>query len=218
MFSCRTCDGQHKTSDVLLHRKHASGCSKKNLFGQRGRRYSIILADPPWQYRNQSKTLNGVAKNHYSTMTLEELKQLPVQALAEDDAALLLWATFPTLTDAMAVMESWGFKYKTAPFVWAKRTKNNKPEFGPGFWTRAGAEVCLLGLRGKAKYKTMASGNRSIRQVIESIRREHSRKPEESYERIELLFKPHLKRIELFSREPRPGWAAWGDEVEKFNE
>ena len=91
----------------------------------------------------------GLAKNHYPTMTIEDIKALPVSDLAADDCALFLWITMPMLCEAWGVMEAWGFTYKTAAFVWIKlNTKADSVYWGMGHWTRANAELCLLATRG----------------------------------------------------------------------
>ena len=111
------------------------------------KKYGIIYADPPWRY--DMKRGNGVAENHYPTMSIEEICALPVADLAAKDSALFLWATFPQLKEAFRVMEAWGFKYKTLAFLWLKQNRKADSWFyGMGFWTRSNAEVCLLATRG----------------------------------------------------------------------
>jgi N6-adenosine-specific RNA methylase IME4 len=119
-----------------------------------------------------------------------------------------MWATNPTLPQALEVITAWGFTYKTVAFTWAKTTKDGSGfPIGCGFWTRANPEMCLLGTRGHPKRLSA-----SVRQLIVSPRREHSRKPDEIYDQIEeLVAGPYL---ELFARSQRPGWDAWGNEVE----
>ncbi len=108
-------------------------------------------------------------------------------------------------------MHEWGFEYKTAAFTWAKTTSKDNWHFGCGYWTRANAELCLLGTRGTPKRLS-----RAVRQLLISPVREHSRKPDETHERIErLVAGPYL---ELFARQSRPGWTTWGNEADKFDE
>lgn len=174
-------------------------------------KYKVILADPPWSYRNGTSKLDGLASSHYSTMSHEAIGQLPVQEVADDDCVVLLWATFPKLKEAIHVVEAWGFEYVTVAFTWVKLYKNGFPRMGLGFWSRGNAEICLLGKRGKPKRI-----NNDVSQIIEAPVTQHSRKPDVQYERIEhLLNGPYL---ELFGRSPRVGWTVWGNQVDKFPE
>ena len=126
--------------------------------------------------------------------------------------ALFMWATFPTIPDALRVMEAWGFTYKTAAFVWIKEYKSGGNFYGMGAYTRANAEVCLLGVTPGFKAKELVKSH-SVHQVIESPIQAHSVKPDEARRRIvELL--GDVPRIELFARQHVPGWDAWGDELE----
>lgn len=170
--------------------------------------YGVILADPPWNYAVWSKRGAGrTAEAHYPTMTTGSIAALPVADLAAPDCALLMWATYPNLTAAMEVMEAWGFTYRTVAFTWVKLNPRGLGlATGLGYWTRANAEICLLGTRGHPKRKA-----KDVPQVIVSPRREHSRKPDAQYERIErLLDGPY---IELFARHRREGWTVWGNQA-----
>lgn len=171
-------------------------------------KYRVILADPPWSYDVWSAKGTGrSAEQHYQTMKPEDIKALPVRDIADEDCALLMWAVYPSLPLAFEVIESWGFVYKTVGFTWVKTYGANiyLPFVGLGHWTRANAEVVLLATRGKPKRKA-----KDVEQVILSPVREHSRKPEEQYRRIErLLDGPYC---ELFARYPRPEWTTWGNE------
>lgn len=160
-------------------------------------KYKIIYADPPWTYKVwTAKGGHKSASAHYNTMSKEEIKDLPVCNIADEDCALFLWVTYPNLPEAFDVMRVWGFKYKTVAFTWIKTNKGNgKPFVGLGYWTRANAEICLLATKGKPKRV-----NKSVSQVIMSLRREHSRKPDEAREKI-VEFMGDLPRIELFARE-----------------
>lgn len=116
-------------------------------------KYSIIYADPPWKY-NDRMVMKGVhgnirgAESFYNTMTLEDIKALPVKEISEKNAILFLWVTMPFLPQTQEVMESWGFKYKTCGFTWIKTTKTGKIHTGMGHYTRGNAELCLIGVRG----------------------------------------------------------------------
>ena len=108
------------------------------------KKYSVILADPPWAFRAWSnKGMGRSAEQHYSTMRLEDIKALPVADLAAEDCVLFLWATFPMLKEALEVAEAWGFAYKTVAFTWVKENRKSPGLFwGLGYWTRANAEIC----------------------------------------------------------------------------
>lgn len=178
--------------------------------------YSVILADPPWRFACWSgKGTARSADNHYSTMTMAQIVALPVADLAAPNSALLCWACWPSIGDALNIIEGWGFAYKTMGFVWVKGEglplfpEDIRDQMGMGYWTRANTEPCILAMRGSPKRL-----NADVRQVILDKRREHSRKPDEQYERIErLLPGPYL---ELFARTERPGWDSWGNEVGRF--
>lgn len=174
------------------------------------KKYSVILADPPWAYRVWSKKGMGrSAENHYPTMSIADIRALPVNDLAADDCALFLWITFPQLYEAFSVIRDWGFTYKTVAFVWVKQNKKSPSLFwGLGYWTRANAEVCLLATRGNPKRQSAA-----VHQVILSPVEQHSKKPDEVRERIVTLM-GDVPRVELFARQQTPGWDVWGNEVE----
>ena len=159
-------------------------------------KYSVIYADPPWNYKQGG---NGAAKKHYETMTTEELCKLPVRDICTDDAVLFMWATFPNIKEALKVMEAWGFTYKTAAFVWVKKN----------------AEVCLLGISKKTKASDFVASH-SVHQIIFEPIREHSQKPDEARERIHQLTGGEHSYIELFARSSAPGWSVWGKEVDKY--
>ena len=144
------------------------------------KRYKIIYADPPWEYKQGGR---GAAKKHYKTMKTEEIAALPVRELCEDDALLFMWATFPNITEAFDVMRAWGFTYKTAAFVWVKKYKSGGNFVGMGQYTRANAEVCLLGISKKTKAKEIVRAH-DVRQIIEAEIRRHSEKPPEVRDRI----------------------------------
>lgn len=178
-------------------------------------KYGVIYADPPWTFQTHSDKGKGrSAVAHYDCMSLADIKALPVADLAAQDCVLLLWTTDPHLRNAFDVIEAWGFAYKTVGFYWAKcpqdtyqRGYTDDWPIGTGYWTRANPEQCLLATRGHPKRL-----NADVRKLIVSPRREHSRKPDEVYERIERLCTgPYL---ELFARQRRAGWDAWGSEVD----
>ncbi|MBY0296400.1 MAG: DNA methyltransferase [Methylobacterium sp.] len=174
--------------------------------------FDVIMIDPPWSFENWSEGGNGKnAKAQYDCMPIEEIAALPVGHLARGDAWLWLWATYPMLPDALHVMKRWGFAYVTGG-PWVKRGASGKLAMGPGYVLRGNAEAFLLGKHGRPR-----TFSRSIRNVIEAPRREHSRKPDEAYETAERLFGP-ARRADVFSRQSRPGWEAWGREAGRFDE
>ncbi len=172
--------------------------------------YGAILADPPWSFENFSA--KGEKKNpkaHYHCMNIAKIKALPVADLAARDCYLFLWATNPMLDQCMDTLKAWGFKFVTAG-TWVKTTKNGKLGFGPGYVRRSSNEPYLIGKRGKP-----SPGSRSIRSVIMSLAREHSRKPPEMRSEVEATC-PGVPRCELFAREPWPGADVWGNQTSRF--
>lgn len=174
--------------------------------------YDLLMVDPPWHFANWSQ--KGEEKNavaQYDCMSLGDIKALPVNHLARPDAVLWLWATNPMLPQAFEVMEAWGFTFKTAGH-WVKRNPSGKLAFGTGYILRCAGEPFLIGTLGQPKTA------RNVRSVIEGPAREHSRKPDEAFSAAEKLM-PEIgvRRVELFSRQARPGWDVWGHEVSKFN-
>lgn len=174
------------------------------------RRYGVILADPPWAFRLYSD--KGDAKSpqsHYDCMSLGAIKALPVASLAAPDCALFLWATAPMIREALAVMDSWGFAFRTMG-AWAKQSKTGRKwAFGTGYCFRSAAEFFLLGVRGKPRVQS-----RVVRNLIVAPVREHSRKPDDLHDMAAALYPG--PRLELFARERRAGWDAWGNDVDKF--
>lgn len=175
-----------------------------------GKKYKIIYADPPWQYRVYSQKGQGrSAENHYHTMNIKDIMALPVDKIADKDCILFLWITFPCLKEGIEIMERWGFKYKTCGFNWVKRNKKKNTYFmGLGFWTRSNSEVCLIGTKGQPKRVS-----KSVPQICDARIMEHSRKPAEIRERIVELC-GELPRIELFARDKVKGWDSLGDEID----
>ena len=175
-----------------------------------GKKYKIIYADPPWQYRVYSKKGQGrSAENHYHTMNIKDIMALPVDKIADKDCILFLWITFPCLKEGIEVMERWGFKYKTCGFNWVKRNKKKNTYFmGLGFWTRSNSEECLIGTKGQPKRVS-----KSVPQICDARIMEHSKKPAEIRERIVELC-GELPRVELFARDKVKGWDSLGDEID----
>jgi N6-adenosine-specific RNA methylase IME4 len=173
--------------------------------------FAAILADPPWSFAVRSPKGEGrSASQHYSTMSLDEIRLMPVASWAAQDCCLFLWAIDPMLPQALDVMAEWGFAFKTVAFHWTKTNADGSPFCGMGYWTRANPELCLLGTRGSPKRVA-----KDVRRLVVAPRREHSRKPDAVRQGIErLVAGPYF---ELFARDTRPGWDAWGDEIGKFD-
>jgi N6-adenosine-specific RNA methylase IME4 len=172
--------------------------------------WSTVLADPPWRFVNRT---GKVAPEHrrldrYDTMTTQDIASLPVAAIVADCAHLYLWVPNALLPAGLQVMEGWGFRY-VSNLVWAKRRKDGGPDGrGVGFYFRNVTELILFGVRGSLR--TLPPGRRQVN-IIETRKREHSRKPDETYGVIESCSPgPYL---ELFARYPQPGWTVWGDEA-----
>lgn len=183
------------------------------------KRYGVIYADPPWNFKNFSE--KGTGRNavaHYECMSFSDLAALEPQRYAARDCVLFMWATDPLLPKAFELIEAWGFRYKTVGFYWVKTNKRadidalSRDDFftGLGYWSRANVEQCLLATRG-----TPPRMAKDVRRLVIEPRREHSRKPDEVRKRIERLARgPYL---EMFSRETKPNWDAWGKQSELFD-
>jgi len=163
--------------------------------------FPVIYADPPWQYDFPVSDSRRI-ENQYPTMPIEDICALPVESIAAPDGILFLWATTPFLKKGLRVLESWGFEYRTS-MVWVK------PSIGPGQWVRQRHEYLLIGVRGSIP---TPKGENKPDSVIEAPREEHSKKPEVVYNIIESMY-PELPKVELFCRNPREGWVAWGNEA-----
>lgn len=175
------------------------------------KKYNVIYADPPWKYGcwYKSEKVKRNAADHYPVLANEDLQALPVSAIAADDAVLFLWAIYPCLPQAIALLAPWGFNYCTAAFTWVKRNKSGVGWFwGLGNYTRANAEICLLARRGRG----LPRCSHSVHSVLDTPIRAHSQKPDETRDRIVQLF-GNVPRIELFARTTTPGWDAWGNEI-----
>lgn len=182
-------------------------------------KYNIIYADPPWSYDDKSLNRGG-ALRHYKTMSLSDICNIPVKEITSKDCTLFIWATWPKLFESQQVINNWGFEYKTCAFVWVKTNKNTNVDqssffpvdsfdsfWGMGRWTRANTEFCLLATKGTPQRKSC-----SVHQIIYAPIMRHSKKPDETKDRIMELV-GDLPRIELFARKTSPGWDVWGNEV-----
>jgi len=176
------------------------------------KKYQIIYADPPWQYKVWPKKGNGrSAESHYKTMSLQEIMDLKdfINNISDKNCVLFIWVTYPCLKEALKVIDYWGFKYKTCGFTWVKRNKKSNSWFwGMGYWTRANSELCLIATKGNIKRIS-----KKVHQIVDTPIEYHSKKPDIVREKIVELM-GDLPRIELFAREKVKGWDSWGDEIE----
>lgn len=178
------------------------------------KRFSTILADPPWQFQNRTGKVAPEHKrlNRYGTMLLKDICDLPVSSVCAETAHLYLWVPNALLPEGLEVMSAWGFQYKSN-LIWHKVRKDGEPDGrGVGFYFRNTTEIILFGVRGK-NARTLAPGRSQVN-IIKSMKREHSRKPDEQYELIEACSPgPYL---EMFARGPRKGWSTWGNQADDY--
>lgn len=192
--------------------------------------YKCIAADPPWHFRARTAlqvgnwTSRRDAEKHYSVMALDDIMAMPVRQVAAPDAHLFIWTTGPCLRQTFDVIEAWGFRYSGVAFTWVKLKRSHDDRqltvlplierdlhVGLGLTTRKNAEFCLLARRGNARRQA-----KDVREIILAPVREHSRKPDEFFARVERYCEG--PRLELFSRQRRPGWDAYGNQTDKFAE
>lgn len=193
--------------NVLYHREHelVSFCH--------GEKYKTILADPPWQFQNRTGKVAPEHKrlNRYPTMSLSDIKALPVSDVADENSHLYLWVPNALLIEGLEVMKAWGFQYKTN-IIWEKIRNDGAPDGrGVGFYFRNVTEMLLFGVRGN-HVRTLSPGRSQVN-LIRTKKREHSRKPDEMIDLIERCSPgPYL---ELFARGQREGWTMWGNQAEE---
>ena len=175
------------------------------------KKYSTIYADPPWRFQNRSGKVAPEHKrlNRYETMSLEDIKKLPVSEIAAEKSHLYLWVPNALLPDGLAVMEAWGFEYKSN-LIWEKVRKDGEPDGrGVGFYFRNVTEILLFGVKGN-KNRTLDPARSQVN-LIRTMKREHSRKPDEMVDLIERCSPgPYL---EMFARGDREGWDMWGNQA-----
>ena len=189
------------------------GCTMSIPFPDK--KYSIIYADPPWEYNKLFKTSNIPLKNRgkfgcikYDTMSSDEICNLPVGDISEKNSLLFMWATYPCLPDGLKVIEAWGFKFITVGFTWVKKNRSGVGYFsGLGMYTKANAEICIIAKRGKG----IPIKDKTVKQIVDSPLTEHSKKPDVVRKRITQLC-GDLPRIELFARINAHGWDSWGND------
>lgn len=178
-----------------------------------GRKFSTILADPPWQFANRTGKMAPEHKrlNRYRTMSLREICEMPVQLAADTPSHLYLWVPNALLPEGLEVMRAWGFTYKTN-LIWHKVRKDGEPDGrGVGFYFRNTTEIVLFGTRGAMR--TLQPGRTQVN-IVKSMKQEHSRKPDRFYDLIEACSPGPYP--ELFARGARPGWQAWGNQAETY--
>jgi N6-adenosine-specific RNA methylase IME4 len=184
----------------------------KIVMTDQNKKFSTIMADPPWQFTNRTGKIAPEHRrlNRYETMSLEDICSLPISEMAKDTAHLYLWVPNALLPEGLAVLSAWGFKYKSN-IIWHKIRKDGGSDGrGVGFYFRNVTEILLFGVRGK-NARTLEPGRRQVN-MIQTRKREHSRKPDEQYDIIEACSPgPYL---ELFSRGARPGWSVWGNQAD----
>ena len=198
---------KERTQKIQIHVVSPQGTIKNAPFPNK--KYSIIYADPPWDYKGQLQHTgsggkeSGGAIRHYPTVPVSEMKTWDVASISEKDCLLFMWSSSPHLDQAIQLGKAWGFRWATVAFVWDKQRPN------PGFYTMSQCELCLVFRRGKIP---KPRGARNIRQLVQVKRTRHSEKPDAVRERIEKMF-PQQSKIELFARRRYPDWDAWGLEI-----
>lgn len=197
--------------------------------------YDIIYLDPPWHYNsraNHKTKFRGGVHGHYPTMTMDQIRALPIPDIANKTAAVLMWCTWPYIDEQITLFKHWGFRYRTVAIEWIKLNPkgywtpmadpnyaNDKTYvryndayhsvfFGVGYYTKSNPEPLLLGMRGQLPTMTNSLSN-----VLHAPRGRHSEKPPEARDRIVQLFGDR-PRVELFARDAAPGWDVWGNDVE----
>lgn len=178
-------------------------------------KFQTVLADPPWRFMNRTGKMAPEHRrlSRYGTMELDEIKKLPVAAVVEEPAHLYLWVPNALLPDGIEVLRAWGFEYKSN-IVWHKIRKDGGSDGrGVGFYFRNVTELVLFGVRGK-NARTLAPGRRQVN-LVATQKREHSRKPDELYDVIEACSRGPF--LEMFARDTRKGWTAWGNQAEDYN-
>lgn len=181
-----------------------------------GKKYKTIYADPPWQFQNRTGKVAPEHKrlNRYSTMTLNEIMALPVSDISDEKSHLYLWVPNALLPEGLDVMKAWGFEYKTN-LIWEKVRKDGQPDGrGVGFYFRNVTEILLFGIKGD-KNRTLQPGRSQVN-LLRTMKREHSRKPDEFVSLIEACSQG--PRLEMFARGNRVDWDMWGNQAGEYYE
>lgn len=177
--------------------------------------YGAMAVDPPWRFASNSNAKPGrSARGHYDTLSLAEIAALPFGELAADNCWAFLWIPAPFLAIGahLPILKAWRFRVSTVGLTWIKRTESGALFTGLGYTTRGNPEFVVIARRGSPE-----RASRSVHSVIEAARREHSRKPDQFYRAVEALV-GGVPKADMFSREVRPGWDAWGNETGRFAE
>lgn len=182
------------------------------------KKFKVLYVDPPWRTEAYTKARSGTPRridgDHYPTMTLEELKAVPIEDIAARECALFMWVIDTHLDQALELAAHWGFRYSSVAFVWRKLTKHGKDHFGMGKTTRKQLEMVLLFMKTPPKRQSAAVRQFLPAEWVDAKTRQHSRKPDEVYARIEALYEgPYC---ELFARQEWPGRSVAGNETQKF--
>ena len=187
--------------------------SKVDIFAT-DKKYNIIYADPPWRFKSKTfqdggRKMVSIEETQYETMTIDELKYLPVKDICADDCFCFMWVTDGHLKEGLELLDSWGFKYKTIAFNWIKHYESGEVcvNFAP--YTLKSWEICILGTKGKSKNIKVCN---KVKGLLNDVRTKHSKKPDETRNRIVQLC-GDIPRIELFARQHAEGWDCWGNEV-----
>jgi len=172
------------------------------------KKYNIIYADPPWQYKSSDNLaeislLNKDENFHYPTMPLSDIKDIDVPSLCADDCLMFMWVVNPMLDDGIELLKHWGFEFSTVGFVWHKQVSN------PGYYTMSSVEMLIIGKKGSIP---APRGARNVNQFLSIKRGKHSEKPQEIRDRIVEMF-PTQDKLEMFARIQADGWDVWGNEV-----
>jgi N6-adenosine-specific RNA methylase IME4 len=170
----------------------------------------LLLIDPPWKFKTFTPAgLEKSPEKHYRTMPMEEIAALPVKTWSRRNCLLLCWGTQALLNKQMDCVRQWGFEFKSV-VVWQKMMRSGKESNGTGFRVRSMCEFIIIAARGEPKQSAAFPG------IFRGTRRRHSEKPEEFYQLIDRCCGFQEHRIDVFARQPRPGWRCYGDEVTKF--
>lgn len=189
-----------------------------NLLNQVGeQKFNTIYADPPWRFQNRTGKMAPEHKrlNRYGTMSLEDIKQMPVNEIASEKSHLYLWVPNALLPEGLEVMKAWGFEYK-GNIIWEKVRKDGEPDGrGVGFYFRNVTEILLFGIKGSKNNRTLPPARSQVN-LVRTMKREHSRKPDEIIPIIEACSPGPY--IELFARGVRDGWTLWGNQADESYE
>ena len=179
--------------------------------------YDVIYADPPWKYRQQRPGGMNNAADHYDVMSLEDIAALPEWGLLNKPGVVFMWTTSPLLEESMELGKMLGLHYRGIQFVWVKTRKDGKPMKAAGIRPTIVKPLTelVLGFSTERTGRPLPLASESVVQTVFAPRRQHSRKPDEVAQRIEELY-PNATKLEMFARETREGWAAFGNEVGKF--